>query len=1120
MKWKLTLIISVLLIVVSMVIANQTTMNNSSNVTINVSIDYEINTTINVTNGTQSQYINESANISNVNQTNSTDISVNESVSEPEYNSTHIDKQTVQESIEDSTLEEVVQNQEPVIEDPPSNIYTEYITIGKKFNIAPKNILIEHETEDRKSRILFNISSTSDSHLIGDFEETKEWAYEKAGSETLTSDQDLIIIGDHICIKDNYHNDGSGLLRQKTYSDCVYYPPHNVEVEKPSEDGTNSFDKQTRKIIKMNDKQVKIDYEDDYDPTAEEMTIGLQSYYTFDSDATDSLDNNNGTVSGAAQATGKINNGYYFDGSDHITFFNLDDTSNWSYSMWVNIKDRMSTGNDEILNGGNHNPRIVYYGNTDEFRVMYKNSTGDYQSPILESGDSSVSFDTWYHLAIVHNTTHMLMYVDGNLVDTLTLVGGIYSHANVFRIGYTWGDSINGTIDELGVWNRVLDSDEVAGLYNNGSGLQYPFGDVSETIWSREDICPSWTGNSGWNTAEFRAHIDNTSSSYDEVRFKFCAGTDEPLRILNLSVCYTEDSSPTTDETCSDFVTHTGDGATGDWRYIEISAGECEWSDWLDYDWQSGREHFLQWGTQSGSYDGNKYVSGCSSNRLSRLVDTVAHVMNPSWTSDSWEGYMYDLEEVQGRSNTSQSNTTNNFSYSGDCDSSCHVAGPNYNATITEGTINYLYVDDFDWANGGVGTGNAYGQIYCSAWRMNPAITGTECDLTENSDSISVNCSNSYANQNWTFYETYIDATSTCSGNYRLYNYFKVRSGASRGFNWWGNLSTATSWTDNNSMDGIFGLGYPTINNGVVAIKWDESVVTDFDYTLGDTDYAGMSIGRNSEITAGTWLEWRLKVLDASEEYLKPINRFNNDPYYQEDNFSVVWEKEKIADSWWSGDSAFTTSEYRLYTSTGSDQYDQIRFKFCAGTDTNLDVINISVCETTYNSDADATCIDDLITLGSYDVDKHMCQWSDWYNYSWDHNYHFIQWGATDGNRYLYSFPSDLARHDGSNAHVLNPSFRSGETWEAYVYDIEEIQGRSSGSGSDSCTCPGLNQDWEIDMKDGCEITSNCDLGIGSLSFANTGNFTCAATISCASVEMMTIGQQGIITDDCVFDIE
>ncbi len=40
-------------------------------------------------------------------------------------------------------------------------------------------------------------------------------------------------------------------------------------------------------------------------------------------------------------------------------------------------------------------------------------------------------------------------------------------------------------------------------------------------------------------------------------------------------------------------------------------------------------------------------------------------------------------------------------------------------------------------------------------------------------------------------------------------------------------------------------------------------------------------------------------------------------------------------------------------------------------------------------------------------------------------------------------------------------------------------------AANDTCTCPGLNQNWVVDMNDNCSLTV-CELGTGTLSFTNT----------------------------------
>lgn len=48
----------------------------------------------------------------------------------------------------------------------------------------------------------------------------------------------------------------------------------------------------------------------------------------------------------------------------------------------------------------------------------------------------------------------------------------------------------------------------------------------------------------------------------------------------------------------------------------------------------------------------------------------------------------------------------------------------------------------------------------------------------------------------------------------------------------------------------------------------------------------------------------------------------------------------------------------------------------------------------------------------------------------------------------------------------------------------------------DTCTCAGIDTNWEIDETDNCNIVDDCDLGNGNITFINTGSFTCNAQIS------------------------
>ena len=70
-----------------------------------------------------------------------------------------------------------------------------------------------------------------------------------------------------------------------------------------------------------------------------------------------------------------------------------------------------------------------------------------------------------------------------NNVDTATTttpsgtMTGIYNNTESFKIGKfntaAIDDYFDGIIDEVGIWSKVLTSDEVTELYNSGAGLAY-----------------------------------------------------------------------------------------------------------------------------------------------------------------------------------------------------------------------------------------------------------------------------------------------------------------------------------------------------------------------------------------------------------------------------------------------------------------------------------------------------------------------------------------------------------------------------------------------------------------------------------------------------------------------
>ncbi|KKN19472.1 hypothetical protein LCGC14_0945440 [marine sediment metagenome] len=216
----------------------------------------------------------------------------------------------------------------------------------------------------------------------------------------------------------------------------------------------------------------------------EGLFVGLVSYYEFEETSgavVDSRGTNNGTNDGATRGvTGKIGNAFSFDGINDLV--NVSDSNDLSFpsaftfSMWIYPKDN-DLGRFLMKGAG---------GGTREYGIARLNETG---IQIL-LGDSAGNWDLvwspnnvpipsneWSYLAVTWNGTLISIYLNGTLVDTNSKSGSIINAGIVLSIGsnsLATSDFFNGTIDEMGIWNRSLNVIEISDdLWNDRNGCVY-----------------------------------------------------------------------------------------------------------------------------------------------------------------------------------------------------------------------------------------------------------------------------------------------------------------------------------------------------------------------------------------------------------------------------------------------------------------------------------------------------------------------------------------------------------------------------------------------------------------------------------------------------------------------
>jgi len=215
-----------------------------------------------------------------------------------------------------------------------------------------------------------------------------------------------------------------------------------------------------------------------YQTTAPTQPVdtGLVGHWTFDGPdiaGTTALDRssfgNNGTITGAVPAKGKLGQGMSFDGTgDYASALALNVT-NFSISLWV--KSAVVPGTSSISSLVKNRDR--------QFEIRWDSSAGNettfgITSPVgVYYGVSigGISANTWYHLVGTWDGTTMNAYNNGTLSGSL--IPGTSpdtSGANVFEIGRNdnFGGYVNATLDDIRVYNRALSVAEVNALYGAG----------------------------------------------------------------------------------------------------------------------------------------------------------------------------------------------------------------------------------------------------------------------------------------------------------------------------------------------------------------------------------------------------------------------------------------------------------------------------------------------------------------------------------------------------------------------------------------------------------------------------------------------------------------------------
>jgi hypothetical protein len=202
-------------------------------------------------------------------------------------------------------------------------------------------------------------------------------------------------------------------------------------------------------------------------------------FWPFNGNANDESGNgNNGSVNGAALSGDRFgisNSAYSFDGvDDQITVSNsLSLNPNQiTVSCWVKPLQFPSNGEQYIINKS-YDPsprhwsiRIDPYG-----RLAVETRINNTYHIYLAS--DSLDLNSWSSLVLLFDSTSTKLSLNGSVILSQVDSGNLTSSTNDLSIGFfphnsmpPYGYFWNGLIDDVGIWDRALDSLELYSLWN------------------------------------------------------------------------------------------------------------------------------------------------------------------------------------------------------------------------------------------------------------------------------------------------------------------------------------------------------------------------------------------------------------------------------------------------------------------------------------------------------------------------------------------------------------------------------------------------------------------------------------------------------------------------------
>ena len=214
---------------------------------------------------------------------------------------------------------------------------------------------------------------------------------------------------------------------------------------------------------------------------------GLIGWWPFTGNANDQSGHVlNGVVSGANLTTdrnGVVNSAYYFNGVNGTKIQVADNIllhpANFTVSAWEYVTDPTIWNQlvSKRITASNTNSFILYEATKTScnlcnlsyqpFEIAATIGGSQKKTYLTSPNLDSVMNNTWNMMTGSYDGSTLKFYMNGQLIRSLATTGAVTYTTDPLYFGATGtaAQNFKGNIDDIGIWNRALTSNEILGLY-------------------------------------------------------------------------------------------------------------------------------------------------------------------------------------------------------------------------------------------------------------------------------------------------------------------------------------------------------------------------------------------------------------------------------------------------------------------------------------------------------------------------------------------------------------------------------------------------------------------------------------------------------------------------------